>query len=108
MQVLVSGVAVAIYEGGSSADGTWGGIVLCVLGTLSNGLMMASIGRLLSEKLDVWRLAFYCAPLTVIMLLPFYWAMEADSLSQYRTENSSQYIGKVPGRGTHWVRMLAS
>lgn len=38
-------------------------IVMCIpchacTGTISNGFMMASIGRLLSEKLDVWRMTF--------------------------------------------------
>lgn len=74
--VLVSGVGIAVFEG-SGTQVTLHGILLCIAGTVSNGFMMASIGKLLSEKLDVWRLTFYTAPVAALMLLPFYWRLEA-------------------------------
>lgn len=88
--VLVSGVGIAIWEGGSTRA-TVTGIMLCVLGTLSNGFMMSSIGRLLSDKLDVWRLTWYLAPITIVMLLPFYWWLEAAELAKYRQKEGMQY-----------------
>lgn len=50
--------------------------------TISNGLMMCSIGRLMSEKLDVLRMTFYTAPVTIFVLLPFYFRMEAAAYQE--------------------------
>mmetsp|Transcript_16545 Transcript_16545/g.35792 ORF Transcript_16545/g.35792 Transcript_16545/m.35792 type:complete len:368 (+) Transcript_16545:182-1285(+) len=90
--VLVFGVCIAVYEG-SGTHASLNGIVLCLLGTVSNGLMMSSIGRLMSEKLDVLRLAFYTAPITCIVLIPFYWKMEADQFVGYQTHHGAEYAG---------------
>jgi hypothetical protein len=41
------------------------------------------------------RLTFYTAPMTVIMLLPFYWALESEGYSKYKSEHSAPvYLGK--------------
>ncbi|GAX79732.1 hypothetical protein CEUSTIGMA_g7173.t1 [Chlamydomonas eustigma] len=90
--IIVSGVAIAVWEG-SESTGSVIGIVLCVLGTISNGLMMSSIGRLMSEKLDVLRLTFYTAPLTTIVLIPFYYSLEHEKYEQYQANSSNGYIG---------------
>jgi hypothetical protein len=50
---------------------------------MCNGLAMSSIGRLLTEKLDVLRLTFYTAPLSAMVLLPFFNKLEADSFYKY-------------------------
>ena len=47
------------------------GIMLCIVGTVCNAAMMSTSGRILSEKLDVLRLAFYTAPVSCIALFPF-------------------------------------
>lgn len=92
LTVLFLGVAVAVWEGSSSTASFWG-IVICILGTISNGLMMSSIGKLLSERVDVLRLTFYTAPITIIMLLPFYYSFESKAFSEYQAKHSMNYLG---------------
>lgn len=48
------------------------GVAACIVSTVANGLMMSMSGALLQEKLDVWRLSFYQAPMVVTTLLPVY------------------------------------
>ena len=73
--VLLSiGVMIAVWEG--AINGSPHGIMLCVVGTVCNAAMMSTSGRLLSEKLDVLRLAFYTAPVSCIALFPFCYARE--------------------------------
>ncbi|KAG2499852.1 hypothetical protein HYH03_002143 [Edaphochlamys debaryana] len=91
--VLVGGVAIAVYEGSSTKSSFWG-IVLCLIGTMCNGLMMSSIGRLLTEKLDVLRLTFYTAPVAGFVLLPFFNRLEAESFQDYK------------GHGSTWIGIL--
>jgi hypothetical protein len=43
--------------------------------------MMSFSGRLLSEKLDVLRLAFYTAPVSLGVLLPLFYLSEVRTLS---------------------------
>ena len=57
--------------------------------------MMSSIGKLLSEKLDVLRLTFYTAPVTCIVLLPFYLNLEAENFTVYESVSSNGYIGEI-------------
>eukprot|EP00955_Chlamydomonas_euryale_P111918 366097-Chlamydomonas_euryale.AAC.31 len=115
LTVLVTGVGIAVWEGSVSGISIWG-TFLCIcgctcrraglalfshrfcrlLGTISNGLMMSSIGWLLSEKLDVIRLTFYTAPLTCIILVPFFSSMEAADFKHYQTEQrSAGYAGEL-------------
>ena len=60
---------IAVWEG--SVNGSPPGIMLCIIGTVCNAAMMSTSGRILSEKLDVLRLAFYTAPVSCIALFPF-------------------------------------
>ena len=39
---------------------------------VSNAAMMTMSGRVLSERLDALRLTFYTAPVSCLILLPFY------------------------------------
>lgn len=39
---------------------------------------MTFSGKLLSEKLDVVRLTFYTAPVSLACLAPFFWAYERE------------------------------
>ena len=89
---LFAGVGIACYEG-SDTKGSFFGILLCILGTISNGLMMASVGKILSEKVDVIRLTFYTAPITCLVLLPFYVSMESSRLLEYQSQHpASEYV----------------
>ncbi len=49
---------------------------VCAAGTICNGAMMTFSGKVLSEKLDVVRLTFYTAPVSLCCLAPFFWARE--------------------------------
>ena len=66
--------------------------------------MMSSIGKLMSDKVDALRLTFYTAPLTCIVLLPFYLSLEDKKYRDYQTVSSSGYIGearRLEGGHTH-------
>ena len=91
--IVFLGVAVSMWEG-SDTRASLLGIGCCLLGTISNGLMMSSIGRLMSEKVDVLRLTFYTAPLTCFMLLPFYLHNEAHDFAVYQSSHSMSYVGE--------------
>ena len=67
---------VAVWEG--SVNGSPHGIMLCIIGTICNAAMMSTSGRILSEKLDVLRLAFYTAPVSCIALFPFCYFREVS------------------------------
>lgn len=91
--VLVGGVSIAVWEG-SGTKASFYGVVLCIIGTMCNGLAMSSIGKLLTEKLDVLRLTFYTAPLTLFVLVPFYKQLEAPAFASYSTQGSA-YLGVI-------------
>lgn len=75
--VLLSiGVMIAVWEG--AIHGSPHGIMLCIIGTVCNAAMMSTSGRVLSEKLDVLRLAFYTAPVSCVALFPFCYAREVS------------------------------
>jgi hypothetical protein len=42
---------------------------------------MSTAGRVLSEKMDVLQLAFYTAPVSCCVLLPFFWFLEVRPLA---------------------------
>lgn len=92
LSVLVLGVAIAVYDP-SASQGTFGGVTLCLIGTVCNGVMVASIGKLLSEKVDVLRLVWYTSPVALCLLLPFHWRLEADRYAAYTAKNGSMYVG---------------
>ena len=73
--VLTAGVMVAVWEG--TVAGSPRAVVLCLCGTVSNALMMTTSGRVLSEKVDVLRLTFYTAPVSMAALVPFFIYKEA-------------------------------
>ena len=68
-----------VYEG--TAVGSPYAIVCCIAGTVCNGAMMSFSGKLLSEKLDVLRLAFYTAPVSLGVLLPIFYLQEVVDIS---------------------------
>ena len=45
-------------------------------GVLCAAAMMSTAGKVLSEKIDVLQLAFYTAPVSSCVLLPFFWILE--------------------------------
>jgi hypothetical protein len=45
-------------------------------GVLCAAAMMSTAGRVLSEKMDVLQLAFYTAPVSSCVLMPFFWLLE--------------------------------
>ncbi len=45
-------------------------------GVLCAAAMMSFAGKVLSEKIDVLQLAFYTAPVSSCVLLPFFWILE--------------------------------
>lgn len=59
------------------------GVTLCAVSTVANGVMMTMSGVVLHEKLDVWRLAFYQAPIVIVTLLPFYIYAEHARVMHY-------------------------
>lgn len=72
--VLTAGVMVAVWEG--SVSGSMTGMLLCCTGTVCNAAMMSTTGKVMSEKLDVLRLAFYTAPVSCTVLLPLFYIRE--------------------------------
>lgn len=92
--VLFLGIAISVWEGSMTGISIMG-TVLCLAGTVCNGLMMSSLGYLLSEKVDVLRLTFYTAPVVMLMLLPFSWFMESKRLAEYQRTEPAGYVGLV-------------
>jgi drug/metabolite transporter (DMT)-like permease len=79
--VLTSGVMLAVWQGALS--GKPHAIALCIIATICNGAMMTFAGKLLSEKLDVVRLTFYTAPVSLTCLAPFYFKIEHTRFLSY-------------------------
>ena len=73
--VLCVGVMLSVWQG--SVSGRPQGVVFCVAGTLCNGAMMTFSGKVLNEKIDVVRLTFYTAPVSLACLMPFFLFFEA-------------------------------
>ena len=86
--ILSLGVMIAVWEG--SVNGSPHGIMLCTIGTMCNAAMMSTSGRILSEKLDVLRLAFYTAPVSCIALFPFCYYQEVSLLIKLCVEMHTQ------------------
>lgn len=82
LAILAGGVGLAVYDG-AKVKGSFWGIVLCITGTVSNGLMMTCSGKVMSERIDVLRLTFYTAPVVSVVLVPFYLAMEHAKFVAY-------------------------
>ncbi|KAK9821748.1 hypothetical protein WJX81_002035 [Elliptochloris bilobata] len=89
--VLCAGVMLTVWEG---LAGSAVGILLCLAGTVSNAAMMTMSGRVLSERVDALRLTFYTAPVSCLVLLPFYHWREAERLSEYASRHpDSAFLG---------------
>ncbi|DBA98259.1 hypothetical protein WJX77_011419 [Trebouxia sp. C0004] len=88
--VLTAGVMMAVFEG--SVMGSNAGILFCVCGTVCNAAMICTSGKLLSEKMDVLRLAFYTAPVSCAVLLPLFIARESATFREYAMENSAGVV----------------
>ena len=59
-------------------------------GVLCAAAMMSTAGRVLSEKMDVLQLAFYTAPVSSCVLMPFFWFLEVrSSRTPGRTQTTS-------------------
>jgi drug/metabolite transporter (DMT)-like permease len=70
--VLTAGVMVAVWEG--TVAGSPRAVALCLAGTVSNAAMMTTSGKVLAEKVDVLRLTFYTAPVSLTALVPAFLA----------------------------------
>lgn len=68
--VLTLGVMATVWQG--RATGKLYAIAFCVAATVCNAGMMTFSGKVMSEKLDVVRLTFYTAPVSLLCLLPFF------------------------------------
>ncbi|BDA45945.1 probable sugar phosphate/phosphate translocator At1g12500 [Coccomyxa sp. Obi] len=91
--LLTAGVIVSIFEG--KASGNTAGISLSITGVLCAAAMMSTAGRVLSEKIDVLQLAFYTAPVSSCVLLPFFWFLEKDQFLVYAQENGGAVLAIV-------------
>lgn len=91
--ILASGVGVAVYEGSGNRAGMVG-ILICIVGTICNGLMMSFSGKVMSEKVDVLRLTWYTAPVSCIVMLPFFVMREREELINYSSE-SGEHIAYI-------------
>jgi drug/metabolite transporter (DMT)-like permease len=70
-------------------------IIFCIVGTICNAAMMTFSGKLLSEKLDVVRLTFYTAPISLVCLAPFMIYMELDEFRLYFAEHFNDVLGII-------------
>lgn len=91
--VLTLGVMIAVWQG-SLAGQPWA-IVVCIIGTISNGAMMTFSGKVLAEKLDVVRLTFYTAPVSCMCLMPFYWTFEKRKFAVYFAERQEAVVAII-------------
>lgn len=88
--VLTVGVMIAVWQG--SISGKPVAILFCILSTVCNGAMMTFSGKVLSEKLDVVRLTFYTAPVSLACLLPF---MVWREIGKFRPFLGAQFYGVI-------------
>ena len=91
--ILCFGVVIVVWEG--SVSGQPLGIFLCLLGTISNALMMTLSSKLLSQKFDVIRLTFYTAPVSLMCLIPFMLRTEYTAFAMFVRKNAFQASGIV-------------
>ena len=91
--ILTAGVMIAVWQG--ALTGKPYAILFAILGTVCNGAMMTFRGKVLSEKLDVVRLTFYTAPVSLICLTPFLLWREYVAFRVYFQENASSVSGII-------------
>lgn len=85
--ILSVGVMIAVWQG--TVAGEPQGILFCISGTVCSAVMMSFSGKLLSENLEVVRLTFYTAPVSLLCLSPFMVWMELADLRKYLKEHST-------------------
>jgi hypothetical protein len=54
--------------------------------------MMSTVGRVLTQRIDVMQLAFYTAPVSSCVLLPFFWVLEKDQFLVYAQEHGAAVL----------------
>ncbi|KDD72440.1 hypothetical protein H632_c3342p0, partial [Helicosporidium sp. ATCC 50920] len=91
--LLTLGVMLAVWQG--KLAGSRASIALCVAGTISNGAMMTFSGKLLKEKLDIVRLTFYTAPISLACLLPFFWRFERAGFGEFYAAHRTDVVGII-------------
>ncbi|CAL8471965.1 g11507 [Coccomyxa elongata] len=79
--ILTVGVVLSIWEG--SISGSTMGMSIAVASTFCGAAMLSFSGKVLKEDIDVIRLTFYTAPVSVIILVPFFLAKELQPLLAY-------------------------
>jgi drug/metabolite transporter (DMT)-like permease len=89
--ILSIGVMITVWQG--AVTGKPHAIMFCILGTVCNGAMMTFSSKLLSEKLDVVRLTFYTAPISLICLAPFMFWREFRNFQAYFATNNANVTG---------------
>ena len=91
--ILTVGVMIAVWQG--TVAGKPHAIMFCIIGTVCNGAMMTFSGKLLSEKLDVVRLTFYTAPVSLLCLAPFMAWREWADFQVYLSSNFTSVAGII-------------
>jgi len=91
--MLTVGVMIAVWQG--TVAGKPHAIMYCVMGTVCNAAMMTFSGKLLSEKLDVVRLTFYTAPISLMCLAPFMAILEMDAFRVYFAQHFNDVLGII-------------
>eukprot|EP00889_Picochlorum_renovo_P008949 jgi/Picre1/35979/NNA_003436.t1 len=79
--ILSVGVMIAVWQGAIAGEPK--GILLCITSTVCSAVMMTVTSKLLSENLDVVRLTFYSAPVSLLCLSPFMAWIELPDLCIY-------------------------
>eukprot|EP00192_Tetraselmis_astigmatica_P005891 CAMPEP_0117695964 /NCGR_PEP_ID=MMETSP0804-20121206/28427_1 /TAXON_ID=1074897 /ORGANISM="Tetraselmis astigmatica, Strain CCMP880" /LENGTH=455 /DNA_ID=CAMNT_0005510085 /DNA_START=62 /DNA_END=1428 /DNA_ORIENTATION=+ len=82
--LLAVGTMLTVYE-------EWHPPIL--VGLFSNALMMTFSGKILGEKLDVFRLTFYTSPVSMVVLLPFLYANEWEGFQEYWVTHKGGVLG---------------
>jgi solute carrier family 35, member E4 len=67
------------------------GVTFCIVSTVANGLMMSMSGAVLHEKMDVWSLSFYQAPIVIVTLLPVFVYSEKARVTEYMVMQPNSY-----------------
>eukprot|EP00891_Asterochloris_glomerata_P001266 jgi/Astpho2/1266/Aster-07111 len=93
LTVLSIGVMIAVWEG--SVTGSVTGLILCIAALFSNAAMISTTGKVLSEKLDVLRLAFYTAPISCSVLLPLFIVREHGHFVVYQKGRGIQEVATI-------------
>jgi len=91
LTMLTVGVMIAVWQ--NSVSGKISGVVLCIAATVCNGATMTFSSKLLSEKLDIVRLTFYTAPISLACLLPFYLIREHKEFVPALGQNHANILG---------------